>query len=107
MLQGKPRVPDGEPAEFQLPSGILRDRPPVYEQVKRNVWTASAAGQRPKRLPKDDIEVCCCAPPRAPPPAVDGAPPQVCNFFNTVKQESANRVCCGRRRPAGMMYLRE
>ncbi len=95
MLQGKPRVPDGEPAEFQLPSGILRDRPPVYEQVKRNVWTASAAGQRPKRLPKDDIEVCCCAPPRAPPPAVDGAPPpavdgappQVCNFFNRVKQE--------------------
>jgi hypothetical protein len=59
---------------------VLRDRPAVYETVKRNVWTAGA--QRPKRLPRDRIPVCCCdaPPPPPPPPPGDGAPappPQV------------------------------
>lgn len=71
-------MPEGEPCDFKLPQDVLRDRPPVYEQVKRNVWTAGAP--RPKRLPRDDIPVCCCEP--LPPhlaAAADGAAPaQVC-----------------------------
>jgi hypothetical protein len=55
-----------------LPSvQVLRDRPPVYETVKRNVWTAGA--QRPKRLPRDRIPVCCCDAPPPPLPPADGA----------------------------------
>lgn len=65
--QGGPRVMEGEPCEFELPSSILRDRPPQYETVRRNVWSAGLP--RPKRLPKDDIPVCCCQPPRPPPGA--------------------------------------
>lgn len=40
----------------------MRNRPPQYEFVKRNVWGAGA--KRPKRVPKDEIPVCNCTPPR-------------------------------------------
>ena len=54
--------------DFKLPSELMRDRPPVYETVRRNVYSAK---HRPKRMHRDEIAVCNCQPP---PPAAEGEP---------------------------------
>ncbi|GIL75955.1 hypothetical protein Vretifemale_5643 [Volvox reticuliferus] len=45
---------------FALPRDWLVTRPPRYEPVKRNVWLSR---NKPKRLPKDEINICACRPP--------------------------------------------
>ena len=37
----------------------MRDRQPVYETVRRNLYSAR---HKPKRMQRDDIDVCNCAP---------------------------------------------
>lgn len=36
----------------------MRDRQPVYETVRRNLYSARL---KPKRMQRDDIDVCNCA----------------------------------------------
>lgn len=42
---------------FQLPREMLMNRPPRFEMLKRNLFVSR---ERPKRLPKDEVQVCCC-----------------------------------------------
>mmetsp|Transcript_36976 Transcript_36976/g.93364 ORF Transcript_36976/g.93364 Transcript_36976/m.93364 type:complete len:1482 (-) Transcript_36976:452-4897(-) len=43
------------------PEDLDRDDLPEYEAIKRNVYLAT---DRPKRLPKSEVQVCSCAPTR-------------------------------------------
>lgn len=56
--QGEPRLP-ATAADFCLPPELMRDRQPVYEMVRRNLYSAR---RKPKRMQRDDIDVCTCAP---------------------------------------------
>ncbi|KAJ9527214.1 hypothetical protein QJQ45_025473 [Haematococcus lacustris] len=45
------------PQDFMLPKPWLIVRPPRYEHIRRNVWLSRP---RPKRLHKEEINVCMC-----------------------------------------------
>ncbi|GLI65472.1 hypothetical protein VaNZ11_009009 [Volvox africanus] len=57
--QPEPLLPSQDQS-FALPRDWLVTRPPRYEPVKRNVWFSR---NKPKRLPKDEINICACHPP--------------------------------------------
>ena len=62
MLQGEPRLPATE-RDFKLPPELMRDRQPVYEAVRRNLYSAAL---KPKRMHRDEMAVCNCDPVQPP-----------------------------------------
>ncbi|EFJ47578.1 histone H3 Lys 36 methyltransferase/ASH1 [Volvox carteri f. nagariensis] len=57
--QPEPLLP-AQDQSFALPRDWLVTRPPRYEPIRRNVWLSR---NKPKRLPKDEINICACRPP--------------------------------------------
>ena len=57
FLSGPWLPEEGLVQEFELPERYLADRPPKFEQLKRNLWVSR---RPPKRQSKEEISICSC-----------------------------------------------